>query len=149
MEERFETFTVLMTKISRYIHKIKSEEMSAFFLKGPHVSCLYYLYKEQTLTAKALCDICEEDKGAVSRSVEYLEEDGYIACNSTAKKRYNAAFVLTEKGRDVAEKIAQKIDTVLDQAGKGLAQTERENMYKSLSLVCDNLQKICQKYGEE
>ena len=43
MEERFGTFTILISKISRSIKRIKSEEMAEFQLKGPHVSCLYYL----------------------------------------------------------------------------------------------------------
>lgn len=43
MEERFETFTVLITRISRSIKRIKADEMADFELKGPHVSCLYYL----------------------------------------------------------------------------------------------------------
>ena len=43
MEERFETFTILIARISRSIKRIKSEEMADFELKGPHVSCLYYL----------------------------------------------------------------------------------------------------------
>ena len=47
MIERFETFTVLITKISRSIRKIKTEEMAKFNLKSPHVSCLYYLFKSE------------------------------------------------------------------------------------------------------
>ena len=43
MEERFETFTVLITRISRSIKRIKADEMADFELKGPHVSCLFYL----------------------------------------------------------------------------------------------------------
>ena len=86
MKERFKTFTVLIMEINRYIHKIKTEEMSEFDLKSPHVSCLYYLYKAGELTAKELCDISKEDKASVSRSIEYLETNGFISCNSTTKK---------------------------------------------------------------
>lgn len=35
MEERFEAFTVLISRISRSIRRIKSEEMAEFQLKGP------------------------------------------------------------------------------------------------------------------
>ncbi|MBQ7880983.1 MAG: hypothetical protein IJ358_04000 [Clostridia bacterium] len=53
MEQRFETFTVQIAKISRCIRKIKSEEMAEFNLKSPHVSCLYYLYRQNNkMTAK-------------------------------------------------------------------------------------------------
>lgn len=148
MEERFKTFTVLIVKINRSIHRIKSQEMAKYSLKSPHVSCLYYLYQYGSLTAKELCDICEEDKAAVSRSVEYLEENGYIICDSSAQKRYKAAFSLTDKGREVGEGIAKKIDAVLEVAGDGLSEADRLALYASLEKIDENLSKICKKYGE-
>ena len=81
MQQRFETFTVLIAKISRSIRRIKAEEMSEFHLKGPHVSCLYYLTQLGPLTAGQLCDRCEEDKAAVSRSLEYLEQNEPTLCD--------------------------------------------------------------------
>lgn len=147
MEERFETFTVQLATISRLIRKIKTEEMAERNLKGPHVSCLYYIYKSGSLTAKELCDICSEDKAAISRSLEYLEENGYVACASGAKKRYKAELTLTEKGKSVGAYIAEKVDAVVEQAGEGLTEAERAILYKSLALIGNNLQKICEKYG--
>ena len=98
MQERFETFTVLITSVSRSIHRIKTEEMAEYHLRSSHVSCLYYLYKEGALTATELCDICEEDKANISRCVKYLEANGYLEARDTKGKRYQAPLVLTEKG---------------------------------------------------
>ena len=148
MEERFKTFTVLIAKISRSIRKIKTEEMSEFNLKSPHVSCLYYLYKSDTLTAKELCDVCDEDKAAVSRSIDYLEGNNYIACQTNVKKRYKSPLMLTDKGKLVAQKIAVIVDAMLDDASAGLSEENRLVMYDSLSLICKNLEKICNKYGD-
>lgn len=149
MQERFQAFTVQIAKIARYIRKIKTEEMAELELKSPHVSCLYYLYKEgKGVTAKALCDMCEEDKGAVSRSLEYLEASGYIYCESTAKKRYKSPLYLTEKGKEVGAYIARKIDNILEEASAGLTEENRAIFYQSLFLISDNLQKICDQYGE-
>ena len=149
MQERFQTFTVLITKLNRCIRKIKTEEMAEFDLKSPHVSCLYYLYKADSLTAKELCDICEEDKSNISRSIEYLEDGGYIVCHSKTEKRYKSPLVLTEKGKDVAKKITEKIDRILYQAGEGLSEEDRYIMYKSLAIVYENLQRFCTAYEEE
>lgn len=99
MEERFEAFTVLISRISRSIPRIKSEEMAEFQLKGPHVSCLYYLSLADGLTAAALCERCDEDKAAVSRSLDYLEKGGYITCESGAGRRYRTPLHLTERAR--------------------------------------------------
>ena len=145
MEERFKTFTVLIANISRSIRKIKTEEMEEFHLKSPHVSCLYYLYKAKSLTAKELCDICEEDKANISRSIKYLEENGYLFCNSKAQKRYQSPLELTEKGRKVGEQIEKKIDDILERASEGLSEENREILYRSLSLISENLQKICKE----
>ncbi|MBQ8229154.1 MAG: transcriptional regulator [Clostridia bacterium] len=148
MEERFKTFTVLIAKISRNIRKIKTEEMSEMNLKSPHVSCLYYLFKAGALTAKELSDVCEEDKAAISRSIDYLEKEGYLQCDSQAKKRYRAHLSLTEKGEKVGRFIADKIDNILALASEGLTEENRTIFYQSLTLISDNLQKICNEYGE-
>lgn len=146
MEERFQNFTVLISKIGRSIRRIKTEEMEEYNLKSPHVSCLYYIYKMDSLSAKELCDICGEDKAAISRSIEYLEAGGYISCDSNLKKRYKSQLALTEKGIEVAKHIAEKIDTMVDLASIGLSEDKREILYESLNLISDNLENICKKY---
>ena len=97
MEERFETFTVLIARINRGIKRIKTEEMAEFGLKGPHVSCLYYLSCCGEMTAAELCERCDEDKAAISRSLDDLEKNGYITCASGAGKRYKSPLYLTVK----------------------------------------------------
>ena len=148
MLERFETFTVMIARLNRCIRKIKTEEMAEFNLKSPHVSCLYYLYKSDSLTSKELCDICEEDKANISRSIEYLEKNGYLVCKSKTEKRYKSPLVLTEKGRTTGEYIVRKIDSILDSVSEGIPEEHRAIMYRSLSVICDNLQKICEAYDE-
>ena len=118
MQQRFETFTVLIAKISRSIRRIKAEEMSEFHLKGPHVSCLYYLTQLGPLTAGQLCDRCEEDKAAVSRSLEYLEQNGYV---TRPDKRYRSPLTLTEKGQETGRAIAGKIDRLAEAASEGIS----------------------------
>jgi DNA-binding MarR family transcriptional regulator len=146
MQERFQTFTILIARLNRCIRKIKTEEMAELNLKSPHVSCLYYLYKADSLTSKELCDICEEDKANISRSIEFLEKNGYIVSRSKTEKRYKSPLVLTEKGRETGAHIVRKIDAVLESVGEGVPEDQREIMYRNLSVICDNLQKICDAY---
>ena len=100
MTGRFETFTVLINRISRNIRKIKNQEMAEYNLRSSHISCLYYLYTSGGLTATDLCERCEEDKATVSRSLEYLENNGYLICESKSAKRYKSPLTLTDKGLD-------------------------------------------------
>lgn len=149
MQERFKEFTVLVANIHRSIYKIKTEEMAGFHLKSSHVSCLYYIYKEDSLTAKELCDVCGEDKANISRAVKYLENNGYLSCDSKMQKRYQSLLELTEKGRKIGKYIADKIDNILGYASAGLSDEYRRIMYHSLNLINDNLNKLCESYDRE
>ncbi len=146
MQERFEKFTLLITKISRCIRKIKTEEMAEFDLKSTHVSCLYYLYTMQSLTSKELCDVCDEDKAAVSRSIEYLEKNGYLETVEQEHKKYKRPLELTEKGREAGKHISESIDCVLDAASHGVSDEERNILYHALAKISENLQKVCDSY---
>ncbi len=146
MNERFETFTVLIAKISRNIRKIKNKEMAEYNLRSAHVSCLYYLYKAEKLTATELCDKCEEDKATISRTLDYLENNGYLTCDSKTVKRYKSPLVLTEKGKEIGEKIATKIDLVLDEISGGLTEEERKDFYRYLLIISNSLENVAKTY---
>ena len=148
MQARFETFTILINRISRNIRKIKNQEMAEYKLRSAHVSCLYYLYSAERLTATDLCERCEEDKATISRALDYLETNGYLTCESKSAKRYKSPLVLTEKGLEVGKKIADKINVVLDEISVGLTEEERIAFYRSLSIISESLEKIS-KNGEK
>lgn len=142
MQERFETFTVLINRISRNIRKIKNHEMAEYGLRSAHVSCLYYLYTGSALTATDLCERCEEDKATISRALDHLEKEGYLTCESKSAKRYKSPLILTEKGSFVGQKIAAKIDGVLDAVSHGLTEDQRIEFYRCLSIISENLETI-------
>lgn len=142
MKERFETFTVLINRISRNIRRIKNQEMADYNLRSAHVSCLYYIFMLKGATATDLCERCEEDKATISRAIEYLETNGYIVCETKSGKRYKSPFLLTEKGYEVGEKIAHKIDGVLDAISDGLTEQERIAFYRSLTIISEKLENV-------
>lgn len=144
MQDRFKEFTVLIANLNRCIYKIKTEEMADFNLKSSHVSCIYYIYKEVSLTAKELCLVCGEDKANISRAVNYLESAGYLICNSK-----QSPLELTEKGKKIGEFIAQKIDEILGWSSEGLSETDRNTMYRGLNLINDNLNRYCAEYEKK
>ena len=149
MEERYEMFTLLLTSIARSMHKIKTEEMGKFNLKSSHLSCIYYLYKNKSLTAKELCDICEEDKANISRSIKHLEENGYLSCYSKTQKRYQCPLRLTKRGIEVGQKICERIDHIVEAVSLYISNEDREAMYRTLSRISDNMQMICERYDEK
>lgn len=145
MKERFETFTVLINRISRNVRKIKNQEMAEYNLRSAHVSCLYFIYRAEEITATELCEKCEEDKATISRAIDYLEKNGFVTCEIQNGKRYKSPLVLTEKGAVIGKKIGDKIDSVLDEIGIGLSDAERTEFYRILSIISNSLEKVANK----
>ena len=145
MQERFETFTVLINRISRNIRKIKNQEMAEYGLRSAHVSCLYFIYRSDRLTATELCEKCEEDKATISRALDYLEQNGFILCESKSAKRYKSPLTLTEKGAVVGKKIADKIDGVLEEVGASMTEAERDAFYRSLAAVSESIDAVANR----
>ena len=146
MKERFETFTVLINKISRNIKKIKNQEMAEYGLRAVHVSCLYYLYAAGSLTATDLCEKCAEDKATISRALDYLEGNGFVVCESKSVKRYKSYLFLTEKGNEAGKKVFDAVDRVLDEVGVGLTDEQRKTFYADLTIISNNLEKVTENF---
>lgn len=145
MQGRFETFTVLINRISRNIRKIKNQEMAEYGLRSAHVSCLYFIYCAESITATELCEKCEEDKATISRALDYLKKNAFIVDEPTQTKRYRNPLVLTEKGTAIGKKIADKIDGVLNDIRFGLTDDERNEFYRSLSVISDCIESVANK----
>lgn len=137
MEDRFENFTFLILKVSKLIQKIKNIEMQEYGLKAVHVMCIYYLMqKAEGMTNKELVACTLEDKAAISRAVSLLDERGYVILQ---EKTYNAPILLTKAGEQLGKEIYKKADNAVHTCGDSLTETEREQFYKSLRLISDNL----------
>lgn len=149
MTERYETFTVLINRIARNIRKIKNLEMVEYGLRSSHISCLYYLYKTDNMTATELCEKCEEDKATISRSIDFLEENGYIVNQSKSTKKYKSPISLSEKGKTAGKEIVGKIDRVLDEISSELSDEERAEFYRSLTVISNGLDKMVKNLEEK
>ena len=148
MEERFETFTILINRINRNVRKIKNKEMAEYGLKSIHVSCLHYLGRQEGLSPTQLSEECEEDKAAVSRALDYLESQGFVEARPQSDKRYKCPIVLTDKGRRANTLINSKIEAVLTEVNDSLTEEERELFYHSLSVISNKLDEISQEAGK-
>ncbi len=146
MDERFETFTVLINRINRNIRKIKNEEMAVYKLRSVHISCLYYLYTKEGLIAADLCGKCAEDKATISRAVEYLEANGYLTCETKESKRYKSPLFLTQKGKEAGKRIADKINEVLARISSTMTEAERVDFYRKLTSVSESLEAVAKTY---
>jgi hypothetical protein len=75
MNRRFQSFVTGITVCYKYIQRIKTLEMTEFGLKGAHVMCLFFLHQNpEGLMAAQLCQLCAEDKAAISRTLAVLQQ---------------------------------------------------------------------------
>lgn len=139
MEDRFETFTILISRINRSIRKIKNQEMADWGLKSIHVSCLHYLRSQGSLTATELCERCEEDKAAVSRAIDHLKSKASSNPRPMAPSPTSARSCSPRKVSRPGDAIAQKIATVLREIDDSLTDEQRAAFYQSLTAVSERL----------
>ncbi len=138
MTQRFQSFMTGITACYKYLQRIKTTEMTEYGLKGTHVMCLFFLHHHpEGLTAAQLCQLCAEDKAAISRSLSSLLEKGFI--ESDEKKKYRALIKLTDSGLDMAKKIDGLIEQWVSFGGDGLSDLDRATFYRGLDIISNNL----------
>lgn len=144
MISRFELFTMAIFSIHRSVQKIQRVEMAKYGLKGPHAQCLLAMVRcPQGVTAAQLCELCDKDKAAISRTVAELEKAGLISRADRAGKRYRSCLKLTPEGVQAAQAVTERVKVAVHQASAGYGQEDREIFCNVLGMIADNLRVIC------
>ena len=149
MEQRYQTFTGLILHISRCIQKIKNAEMAVLGLKGKQVQCLFSLaHLTDGASLTELCELCDEDKGAMSRTIKELVAKDLVYLAEKESQKYRNPIKLTANGQAAAKVVVDKINAMVDLGGNGISAAERDTFYQTLTLIGNNLTKICENYHE-
>lgn len=144
MLSRYELLATSVSCIYHDIQKIERVEMAKYGLKGPHAQCLLVMGRHpEGVTAARLCEICEKDKAAISRTLSELEQAGMVLREDRNGVRYRAALTLTSQGKAAAEAVQERAQLAVEQAGAGLDDPQREVFYRVLALIAENLHTIC------
>ncbi len=145
MINKYAHFSLSVSRIYHDIQRIERTEMESFGLKGPHAQTLLAIQRHpKGITAVQLCELCDKDKAAISRSVAELEEKGMVRRVSTNGTNYRAPLALTPAGEAAARAVEEKARLAVEQAGLGLEDGERKVFYRVLAMIADNLHTICQ-----
>ena len=146
MESRYELLSGAISSMYHDIQKIERVEMAKYGLKGPHAQCLLAMKKHpQGITAARLCEVCDKDKAAVSRTIAELETAGMVVRENRNGSRYRASLILTQQGQMAAEAVVEKARLAVEKAGTGFGEEEREVFYRVLSIIAGNLHKLCRE----
>ena len=144
MISKYELFSASVSSLYRDIQRIERRETAKYGMKGPHAQCLLAMSRyPEGITATQICDICEKDKAAVSRTLAELEENGLVLRTARNGSRYRALLTLTEKGKDAARTVNEKAQIAVELAGAGLDDAQREVFYAVLDVIAGNLHTIC------
>ncbi len=145
MLRRFEEFCASIVCINRQMQKLQRAEMARYGLKGPHAQCMLVLNRHpEGVTASQLCEICDKDKAAISRTVAELVKAGMVTRPEDCGKRYRVQLRLTEQGRQIADQVTELIACAVEQAIEGLSEETRNTFDNTLSLIASNIQQLSQ-----
>ena len=144
MTDRFEQFSFIISGIYRKLQKIKRDEMEKRGYKGAFAQYLATLSRyEEGLTSTELCEICDKDKAAVSRIIAEMEEKGLVSREHKNIRTYRSKIVLTEKGRNTADYVAERAKAAISAVSDGVMdENQREVFYSTLDVLYKNLQKV-------
>jgi len=144
MLERFAKFSRSISEIDRCWHKLAAQEMAKYELNSPHAVYLSTLYDagEEGITAAQLAELCCKNKADVSRMVAILKKKGLVKKVAVGRNMYRAKLMLTEAGKQAAERVRERVAVAVELAGSGLSGEGREMFYNALELITVNLQKL-------
>lgn len=150
MIQRYEVFSAAIASMYHAVQRIERVEMAKYGLKGPHAQCLLALSRyPEGMTSVKLCEICDKDKAAVSRTVSELEAAGLLTIEGRNGVRYRAVLRLTEAGQIAADAVCRRAELAVAQAGEGLTDSQREVFYHVLAKIAGNLHAICRNGLQE
>ena len=146
MISKYELFSASVSSLYRDIQRIERRETAKYGMKGPHAQCLLAMSRyPEGVTATQLCEICEKDKAAISRTLAELQQGGLVLRTERNGTRYRALLTLTEKGKDAARTVNEKAQIAVELAGAGLDDAQREVFYAVLDVIAGNLHTICKE----
>ena len=144
MIRKYELFSSSVSSLYHDIQKIERVEMANFGLKGPHAQVLLVMSRyPEGITSTKLCEVCEKDKAAISRSVAELEQAELVTRAEHNGSRYRALLALTPKGVEAARAVSRRARQAVERAGEGLTDEQREIFYSVLAMISENLHGIC------
>ena len=104
-----------------------------------HARILESLLMEDHVTQKELADRCQMDVATMSRSLDRLEQSGFLVRMRDPSSRRCFLICLTEAGRKEAQIVRRFLSYMDDQTWKGFNPEEIQQFCGYMDRVLDNL----------
>lgn len=147
MEEHFEKFALLISGIHWNIQKIKARKAEFLGIRAVHIFWVYLLMnRPEGMTASEIAAAGNTTRGLVSREIEELSQLGIVTTDkTTSRRRYCWRFILTEKGRDVANTISKMAMEVQNSVNEGISEEDLAVFYRVLGTLNENFNLYVEK----
>ena len=150
MLSKFENFSLGMHEVYSSIHKCESKEMAKYGLKGTYVRYLVaMLLCPDGLTISQLCEVCDQDKAAVSRAVSELVGREFIWRDNPRGNHYRARLKLTERGIALAKEVCGSGESVFEEAVEVLNEEQKAEFFNLMDVISKNMHGIIMKKAEK
>ncbi len=105
-----------------------------------HARILDSLLTADCVTQRELADACHLDAATISRSLDRLQELGYIRRERDPDCRRSFLICMTPEGKRTAEKIRGLFHQVDQQIWEGIDEETMAAFCRCLELICSNLE---------
>lgn len=132
-----------LRRLDKAYRRYFQHELRAFALTPGEVTALLFLHNNaphlDTATDIARCKGLS--KALVARSVESLQQKGYLTAARDRKDRRVVHLALSEKSRPISREIEQKQEVILQKLGEGITPGELETAFQTLKRLSENARK--------
>lgn len=147
-EERFTEYTISISRLNKWVQKMKCEAMRAYDLKGAHVLCLYQIArKPQGASFAEVAGDCDFDRAFCSRVLRELTERQLVEKRGEEGK-YRACYRLTKEGKALIPKLRSIINRVQALLDEGISKEELEVYYRVVNQMLKNMEAISENADE-
>ena len=105
-----------------------------------HARILDVLLARDHITQKELADRCHVDVTTMSRSLDRLEEAGFLERRRDPGNRRSFLVCLTQSGVEEAHKVLEILAELDERICRDFDAAEMEQLYRSLEKICRNLE---------
>ena len=142
--KRFDVFMLALTKSQKSMAGIVKEVMREDNIKHIEVLCLKSIaFIKDGISASELCRMCFYDKAIISRTLNSLKERGFICVNpEDANKSRGRRYLLTQKGREICDKMSDFMNTIGEELTKNIPEEEVDVFFRTALKILDNMQNM-------
>lgn len=138
-EHRFAQFILAVDRLQKCVRELEMYYAPEFGVKGVHILWVDMLLSyPDGLTASELAAKCSINRSLVSREIGFLREQGYVT--SVSGRGYNQPITLTEKGKNAAHAISERIKKIQDAVDTGVTKEELATFYRVMFALCQNFE---------